>query len=205
VVHELRERILSHDLRPGQRLVERTLSAQLEVSRIPLREAILQLQTEGLVEVRPRHGAVVATVPEQEIEDFFAVREALEPLAARLAAMRADDAALADLRARRQDEISALASGDLDVLERATAAFHAAIVDAANSSLLASVMRPLRTRARWQTGIDRELGLRALSDEHEQLYRAIAAHDAETAARLGQLHASGNGAATIAALRQRSG
>ena len=204
VVQELRERILSRALLPGQRLVERELSNQLEVSRIPLREAILQLEAEGLVLVRPRRGAFVASFPEQELEDFFALREALEPLAARLATVRATPADLEQMRRHLDDETTALEGGDIEALDSASTAFHTAIAEAADSSLLVSVMRPLGIRARWQVGFQRVLDLHAIRDEHEQLYLAIADGDAEAAAQIGSRHAVANRIATLAAIRQHA-
>jgi DNA-binding GntR family transcriptional regulator len=205
VVQELRERILSRTLLPGQRLVERDLSAQLEVSRIPLREAILQLEAEGLVFVRPRRGAFVASFPEQELEDFFAIREALEPLAARLATARATSADLEEMRRHLGAETTSLERGDVEALDSASMAFHTAIAEAADSSLLVSVMRPLAVRARWQVGVQRVLDLHAIREEHEQLYVAIANGDADAAAQISARHAVANRIATLAAIRQHAG
>lgn len=204
VVQELRERILSRALLPGQRLVERDLSDQLEVSRIPLREAILQLEADGLVFVRPRRGAFVASFPEQELEDFFAIREVLEPLAARLATARSSSAHLEEMRGYLDAETVALERGDVEALDRASTGFHTTIAEAADSSLLVSVMRPLGIRARWQVGLQRGLDLHAIRDEHEQLYRAIAAGDAEAAAQISLRHAVANRIATLAAVRQHT-
>jgi DNA-binding GntR family transcriptional regulator len=217
VVHELRERILHHVFEPGQRLIERELSAELEVSRVPLREAILQLQTEGLVRVLPRRGAFVASFPARELDDFFALREALEPLAARLAAERTTPDDVERVRAHLRDEAAALAQGDADALASASSAFHSAIVEAAHSSLLTTVMRPLGTRARWQVDLQRELDqrairgehqreldLHAIGREHQEIVAAIAKHDADTAAHLSLDHAATNRAATAEALRTHS-
>jgi DNA-binding GntR family transcriptional regulator len=204
VVQELRERILTRALLPGQRLVERDLSTQLEVSRIPLREAILQLEAEGLVFVRPRRGAFVASFPEQELEDFFAIREALEPVAARLATARATSVDLEAMRRHLDAETSALKRGDVEALDTASTAIHTAIAEAADSSLLVSVMRPLGIRARWQVGLQRVLDLHAIRDEHAQLYEAIANGEAEAAAQISVRHAVANRLATLAAIRQHT-
>jgi DNA-binding GntR family transcriptional regulator len=214
VVHELRERILHHVFEPGQRLIERELSAELEVSRVPLREAILQLQTEGLVRVLPRRGAFVASFPAKELDDFFALREALEPLAARLAAERAAPDDFQGMRTHLIAEAAALAQGDADALASASSSFHNAIVEAAHSSRLTTVMRPLGTRARWQVDLQRELDqrairgehqreldLHAIGREHQEIMAAIASHDADAAARLSLEHAATNRMATAEALR----
>lgn len=89
VVEALREAIGSGALKPGQRIVEQDLAEQLGVSRLPIREAIRQLEHEGLIESIPHKGAVVATVGERDIREMFSLRDALETLAAELVAQRA--------------------------------------------------------------------------------------------------------------------
>jgi DNA-binding GntR family transcriptional regulator len=89
VVEALRDAIGSGALKPGQRIVEQDLAAQLGVSRLPIREAIRQLEHEGLLESIPHKGAVVATVSERDIREMFSLRDALETLAAGLVAQRA--------------------------------------------------------------------------------------------------------------------
>lgn len=96
---ELRRRIVSTELAPGQRLVERDLAAELEVSRIPLREALRLLEADGLVVLVPHKGALVSPFTPADVRDLFDVRESLEALAARLTAERRDDAGLARLKA----------------------------------------------------------------------------------------------------------
>ncbi|MCC6945829.1 MAG: GntR family transcriptional regulator, partial [Thermomicrobiales bacterium] len=89
VVESLRDAIGSGALKPGQRIVEQDLAEQLAVSRLPIREAIRQLEYEGLLESIPHKGAVVATVSERDIRELFSLRDALETLAAGLVAQRA--------------------------------------------------------------------------------------------------------------------
>ncbi|MDG4864320.1 GntR family transcriptional regulator, partial [Streptomyces sp. T-3] len=96
----LRRRIIEAQLQPGQRLVERDLAAELEVSRIPLREALRRLEADGLVLLVPHRGALVAPFTPTDVRDLFDVRESLESLAARLAAERADAEGLERLRVR---------------------------------------------------------------------------------------------------------
>ena len=76
-------------LPPGERLTEDRLAADFGVSRNPVREALRVVEAEGLIEIQPRRGAVVATPDARTMRDMFAARACLEPLAARLAAERA--------------------------------------------------------------------------------------------------------------------
>lgn len=90
VAESLRARILSGDFAPGQRLIEADLLAELGVGRSAIREAFLQLDAEGLVELRHQKGAAVTRLSRQEMSDLFAIRERLEGFAASLAAGRVD-------------------------------------------------------------------------------------------------------------------
>jgi DNA-binding GntR family transcriptional regulator len=85
----LRDAILEGDLAPGERLREEELAREFCVSRTPVREALKQLHSEGLVEVSPHQGAVVASLTVEDILAIYVVREALEGVSARLAARRA--------------------------------------------------------------------------------------------------------------------
>src|SRR5579872_7579774 len=88
VVAELRQSILTGQLKPGERLVEERIADELGVSRNPVREAIRALASEGLVEVAARRGASVAVMSEQEARETIEVRALLEGQNARLAARR---------------------------------------------------------------------------------------------------------------------
>jgi DNA-binding GntR family transcriptional regulator len=99
VVEALRDAIGSGALKPGQRIVEQDLAEELGVSRLPIREAIRQLEYEGLLESIPHKGAVVATVNERDIRELFSLRDALETLAAGLVAQRASPGEVNQLQA----------------------------------------------------------------------------------------------------------
>ena len=88
VFNTLREAILKGDLKPGERLMELQLAAQLGVSRTPIREAIRMLEQEGLAVTVPRKGAEVAKMTLKGMEDVLEIREALDILACQLACER---------------------------------------------------------------------------------------------------------------------
>lgn len=98
VYHTLREAIMQARLVPGERLVIDDIAKKLEVSAIPVREALQQLMSERLVEHRPHIGAVVTAITPEATREIFTLLEALETAAFRLAVERADPAAVADLR-----------------------------------------------------------------------------------------------------------
>lgn len=185
VTDEIRQRILTGLLPPGERLVEDRLAEDLGVSRNPVREAIRVLATEGLVEVAPRRGAAVARPRPAHAEELFDIRMALEGLAARLAARRRDGAALARLRTVLDDQRDADQVGTVADLNTR---FHTEVAAASGNEHLHQLVGPLLRRAQWvflQTAYTR--AGESLT-EHERIYAAIAAGDEESAQALSVAH-----------------
>ncbi|GAB7039394.1 MULTISPECIES: GntR family transcriptional regulator [Catenuloplanes] len=195
---ELRRRIVDLVYPPGQRLFERDLATELSVSRIPLREALQQLRTDGLVVCVPRQGVVVAHFTAGDVRDLFDVRESLESLAARLAADRADAAGLAGLRASMAAARAALAVGDDPGIAAANARFHRELVALAANPLLSAMMRSLDARTQWLFNLTRRRDPVRQCDEHRGLYEAIAAGAAERAAALAFAHVASGRAESMA-------
>ncbi len=96
-VEAIRDEIIRGNLLPGQRLVERELCEQLDVSRNTIREACRQLEAEGFIEIPPHKGPVVSTISDRDARDLYEFREALECLAVRLFVERATQDAINDL------------------------------------------------------------------------------------------------------------
>ncbi|CAB4699817.1 MAG: FCD domain-containing protein [Actinobacteria bacterium] len=201
----IRARIIGLDYSPGERLVERDLAAELEVSRIPLREAIARLQTDGLVVSIPRQGAIVAPFGADEVRDLFDVRESLEVLSFRLAAERVDEAGLARLRSDIDDAFAAMDRGDEAATAAANSAFHRTVVDIAANPLLTSMMGPLGARVAWLFSLTRQRDMEQQAREHEELYAALAAHDVARAERHAFDHVHSGRALSIELARGWSG
>lgn len=137
-VAALRERIIKGILGPGERLLEVPLAEDLGISRTPLRQALLQLEREGLVERKQTTGFVVRRLTFADVSDAIELRGMLEGLGARRAAERGVPARLLALMAAKLDEIDlALANApgilDMDAYTEANRGFHAALVEAAGS------------------------------------------------------------------------
>lgn len=142
----IRQAIVEGHYRPGQRLVEQRLAETHALSRTPVREALKQLDAEGLVHIEPNRGAVVRPLTLQDVEDLYELRAELEAYAARRAATRIDAAGLAEI----DDAITAFdgaiaraARGNIDGLRAVSAAngrIHGAIVDAAAHRRLAHML-----------------------------------------------------------------
>lgn len=186
VYDHLRSDILEGRLEPGTELAEVALSEQLGVSRGPLREAIGRLAAEGLVTVRPRRGAVVRSLSEQEFLELYQVREALEAMAVKLAVPRLDGTdfeALAELNREMADRAAA---EEVEEFFAANLAFHARFLDACGNGKLQELYQQLldqlgRYRMRSLT-LRGNLG-RSVS-EHAAILRAAKRRDAERAAQL---------------------
>ena len=103
VFNTLRRAILKGELKPGERLMEIQLAQRLGVSRTPVREAIRKLELEGLVNMMPRRGAVVAEITLQDLEDVLEVRAVLEELAVQKACENITEDQLRDLKKAAND------------------------------------------------------------------------------------------------------
>jgi DNA-binding GntR family transcriptional regulator len=199
VTRRLRGEILDGVRKPGDRLVERELAGALEVSRVPVREALQALVADGLVTLRPRSWAVVREFSDSDIADLNEVRAAFEPLTFRLAAERRTREGLARLRATLDQQLAAARAGDAVLARRKAADFHEIVTELASNELLIEIERPLRSRMRWL--LAQHDDLLAVAGQHQQLYAAIANRDVPEAERLATDHL----AESQALLRNRRG
>lgn len=178
----IEDAIVGGALREGAALVEAELATALGVSRSPVREALKRLAHKGLAESRPRRGVVIAQFAADEVADFLDLREALEGLAARLAAQRMTDDEVKDLRQH------------LDAVERQIAAgsrgypsgdddFHARILRGSRSRQLQGTMEAIHARVRLLRRRSGATGARARPAlaEHRAILAAIASRDPEAA------------------------
>jgi DNA-binding GntR family transcriptional regulator len=183
VAERLRELIVEGVLMPGVHLNERVLCAQLGVSRTPLREALRTLAGEGVVELLPNRGAVVAAMAREDVAHAFEVIAALEALAGELAAARATPAEREAVRALHLEMLAAHARRDLPAYYRLNAAIHRRLVDCARNPVLADAYVRLDARLqalRLRSNLDPRKWDEAVA-EHRAM---IAALDAGDGARL---------------------
>lgn len=144
-VHDtLREAILSGEIRAGSRLVQADIAAQLDVSTTPVREALRDLATEGLVQFDPHRGAIVRELDWEEVREIYQLRQLLEPLAIRLAIGRMSGEELQTANELAQEMESVRSPGRFVELNRA---FHGLFADAARSPRLQSILAGLRDSA----------------------------------------------------------
>ncbi len=179
VADRLRELIVEGVLAPGAHLNERVLCAQLAVSRTPLREAFRTLAGEGVVELQPNRGAVVASMRREDVEHAFELMGALEALAGELAAGRATRAERDELRALHFEMLAAHARRDLPAYYRLNSAIHLRLVGCARNPVLADTYARLNARLqalRFRSNLNRDKWDAAVA-EHSAMIEALDARD----------------------------
>lgn len=190
VYQHLRREILANAYPPNAALPEKVLAGQLNVSRVPVREALRLLAAEGLVTLVPRHGAHVSSLSPQQFLDAYRVREALEDLAIRLALPNLASDDLDELSRLQSDMRRHAAAAETDAFFAANRAFHALFVERSRNDYLSGIYFPLID----QMGrhISSSLGLRGglerSIEEHQAILNAVRAGDADEAARLLREH-----------------
>jgi DNA-binding GntR family transcriptional regulator len=180
--------------RPDEvRLDERALSADLGVSRTPIREAMTLLEQEGFVRTLPRRGIYVVRKTKREIVEMITVWAALESMAARLVALTAPDGDIAELR-RLMDAFHDGTDGErLEEYSDANIAFHQAIIRMSGCALLAELTANLfiHMRAIRKVTIHQDNRAARSIVDHMAIIEALECRDAEEAARLAREHTLG--------------
>jgi DNA-binding GntR family transcriptional regulator len=188
---ELRRRILDNEMPAGSQYLEQTLADDLGMSRTPVREALIRLSDERLVEVKPRHGARILPVSASDMGEIYELLTALEAIAARRVAERGLNAAqLARLDACVDGMEQALVADDLIDWSSHDRAFHDAIVELSGNRRLAQVVAMFRDqahRARMQTLTLRPKPVQSNRD-HAAVVQAIRNRDGASAYDIHRRH-----------------
>lgn len=185
----IRELIISGDFAPGSRLRERELSQTLAVSRVPVREALQQLEAEGFIDASPRRGATVKQITLRDVNELFDVRLSLEVLAARLAAQAAAGGQPSSRLRQMMDQAEeATLRHDHAQIPLSNTALHAEIVAMGGNSLLESAMKPLLGRMQWLFTLTGHRDPQVQCAEHLSLCKAIYDGKADLAAALAFAH-----------------
>jgi len=190
VLDGLRQAVIDGRLAPGARLIERELTEMMGVSRTVVREALRQLETEGLIAIIPNKGPVVRELSPGEAKDLYSIRAVLEGYAARLFVEQASDAQVKSLAQALDLVAGAYARGDAQEVLETKNQFYDVLFAGAGSETLSSMLGTLHARIwRW-----RALGLShpQRSDQRSQqsvknlraLLAAIRKRDADTAEKI---------------------
>jgi DNA-binding GntR family transcriptional regulator len=191
ITQTLRAAVISGELRPGVVYSAPSLAAEFGVSATPVREAMLDLAKEGLIDTVRNKGFRVTELSEKDLDDLSELRALIEvPIVRRIAEASVDPAVIAQLRPLAAAIEDAASQGDLITHVTADMEFHLKLLALADNPHLVETVRSLRARSRIY-------GLRSLADrgelvpsshEHAELLDLIAAGDAEGAERLMDRH-----------------
>jgi len=191
VYETLKDRILSMELAPGTRLKDGELAEGLGVSNTPVREAIRQLEKDGLVETIPYRGSFVRKMSAEEVCEIYDVRMALEALAVRLAVDMSTPEQLNEIRTKVEEYERAFDSDDVTMGLEADFAFHDLIAQASGNRTLLEMLRGLATRIHALRQMDKGKTRRRESlKDHKTIYQALKERDARKAEKAITQHIS---------------
>ncbi|MEC5216258.1 DNA-binding GntR family transcriptional regulator [Actimicrobium sp. GrIS 1.19] len=182
----IEEMIAVGQLAPGDHLDETLLATRFDVSRTPIREALIQLASMGLIKMRPRRGAVVAEIGPQQLVEMFEVMAEFEAMCGRLAARRMTPAEHKHLLATHHACEKARDAKDPDAYFYKNEAFHDALYNGSHNAFLIEQARALHRRLRPYRRLQLRVRDRITTSyqEHDAVVRAILAGDGETTAAL---------------------
>lgn len=204
VFNTLRDGILRGELEPGERLMEVHLAQKLGVSRTPIREAIRKLELEGLVQMIPRKGAVVASITEEDLRDVLEVRKVLECLAVELACQKRTEQDMVELKDALEGFRREMHSRNPSKIAVRDVAFHDVIYRITDNRRLIQILNNLREQMyRYRLEyIKDEKKRMTLVSEHMDIVSAIENRNAEAAKAAITLHIINQQATVLDNLRK---
>lgn len=186
----LRENILSGKYSAGESLIEKRLAEELNVSRTPIREAIRQLELEGLVESVPNKGATVKGISKKDMEDIYKIRMVLEGLAAKWAIEQITEEEVKKLTEAYELMEFYTGKSDIDAIAKLNTEFHDIIYSATKSTVLQHILKDFQIYVKWarheslsSTG-RKETAL----GEHYDILKAFKERNAESAEKYLIIH-----------------
>jgi DNA-binding GntR family transcriptional regulator len=205
LVETLRDEIIRGDLVPGQYLRLEEIAPRFDVSTMPVREALRDLEAEGLVTIFPHRGAIVTQLSADELQDIYDIRATLEEMATRLAVPLMTKTTLTELTSLVEQIENHL--GDMATLVKLNNQFHLTLYAPSGRKHLCELTRILRYRTQHYLHlyiVEVELGhLPQARGEHRAILEACKRGDAEQAAALIHDHVAQAGHAIIEYVRQR--
>ncbi len=201
----LQQRILDGVLRPGERIDLDAIAQELAVSRTPVRTALRQLESEGLVTIYPHRAVMVSELSADDLEQMYAVRIQLESLAAQMAVPNLTDADLAEMRAVQRDLTQVVDEANPALFAEKDRAFHLALYRSANNKFLSRLIDDLRKASlRFLTVYATVERLSTAVAEHEQIIAAAEARDSKKVVSLIQQNLERTCSVAAAFLRSRA-
>ncbi|WP_116201512.1 GntR family transcriptional regulator [Amycolatopsis circi] len=205
LIAEIRRRIIAGEVSPGTSLSELALAEEFGVSRTPVRETFKQLQTEGLVEIRPRVGTFVTAPSRREITELFEMKELLEGAAARLLAQRGQVPEVDQLKENLRQADLAVDADDRQRYAELVEEFHDLIIVGADNRKLEAHYRTLMNQLAYSRLVTTSLkqpGRPHQSDrEHHHVLELILSKDGDSAEQVMREHVRASRRALLAGLR----
>ena len=193
VFQRIREDILSGKYKEHDELRENTLGKELGVSRTPVREALRQLELEGLVTIIPNRGAYVTGISVKDIWDIYVIRSMLEGLCARWAVEHITDEQLDELEEAillSEFQLKKTSGFNAEQVTELDSRFHSILYDASGSRMLSHLLKDFHNYvkvARKNSVVSEERARKSIR-EHRQILRAIRERDADMAEQLANEH-----------------
>jgi len=190
IYSDLRIELVSLQRRPGEVISEAEIALSYGMSRTPVREAILRLSDEGLLEIFPQSGIFVSRIPISALPEAIIVRKALEETTARLAAERATSSQILILHSILERQRETSAAGEREAFHQADEMFHATIADVAGYPGIWKFIQQVKVhvdRYRLLT-LPQQGRMTRVIAEHEAILDAIEAHDSAAARRAMEIH-----------------
>ena len=193
VYEQLRKSIISLELSPGELLDEASLSKRFSMSRSPIREALIKLSMEGLVQTLPNKNSLVAPMPIDDLPEYFDALSLTQRLVTRLAARFRTDTEITDLRDRQGAFRNALVANDFSLMIETNREFHLKISQAAKNKYFHLLHSRLLDEGRrmlylyfgsFQEGVPL-----SVSDDHDLIINMIEKKDEELAEKYAEKHA----------------
>lgn len=183
IFEKIREDILNDQYKHGEKIVEAKLAEELGVSRTPVREALKQLELDGLVENIPNRGVIVKGISQQDIYDIFTIRMAIEGIAAQWAVERMSDDEINQLKEVFELMEFYTLKGDVTKIFELNTKFHEIIYMATKSRYLEHVLRDFQLfiKSTRNKSLRSEGRMHTALDEHKSILTAFLNKDAETA------------------------
>ena len=187
----IKEKIIMGEYKPGQDISEEKIQNELGISRTPIREALMRLETENLIDIYPRKGIFVSNITQRMIKNVFQIRQMIEPQVIKVVGMNISKEWLKEIKAKFETPYNATSENDsvayyVDLDKE----FHTYMINACDNQLLVNVMNNIfdqNQRMRYQTYSFNERNI-ATKVEHIAIIDALIAEDFETAERLMRDH-----------------
>jgi DNA-binding GntR family transcriptional regulator len=207
ILETIREAILKGQLKPGEKVAEPELAERFGISRTPIREAFRQLESEGYLTVIPRKGAVVTSLSERAVEEFYAIKSILEGYAARMAVENLTDKDMEKLEAINERLAQLAHEGDVKNFFRIHNEFHELLIKAAENEKLMELINQLMLKFNRLRLASLALpGRMEISvQEHKKIIEAFKSKDGERADNLVRKTASYGGQVLIQSMAQSEG